>query len=99
MHVSEHNHRWGKGLMQLHHVKPISECVDEGILDPEVVNSKENVDSLCYFCHREYHTFAEPLGVPYLEWKAQRPVFDQMGRQSLGTSLDKPEDKFRRKAR
>lgn len=99
MHVSEHNHRWGKSLMQLHHIKPISKCVDEGIVDPEFVNSHENVDSLCYYCHREYHTFAEPLEIPYLEWKSTPSVFDQMGRESLGTTLDTAADKFKRKAR
>lgn len=99
MHVSEHKHKWGKQLLQLHHVKPISQCVDEGMTDPDFVNSHENVDTLCYFCHREYHTFAEPLEVPYLEWRATEPVFDRMGRESLGDSLDTPADKFRRKAR
>ena len=99
MHYSEHMYHWGKGLMQLHHVKPINVCVDEGILDPDFVNSKENVDSLCYFCHREYHTFAEPLGIPYEEWKRSPSVLDQMGRVSLGDSLDTQADKFKRKTR
>lgn len=99
MHVSEHKHQWGKQLLQLHHVKPIATCVDEGLLDPEIVNGPENVDTLCYFCHREYHTFAEPLEVPYLEWRSSPPVFDQMGRVSLGDSLDTPADKFKRRSR
>ena len=80
MHVSEHKERWGKSLMQLHHIKPIATCVDEGQLDPDWVNSTENVDSLCYFCHREFHTFVEPLEVDYEEWKQTPSVFDQMGR-------------------
>ena len=99
MHVSEHQHKWGKALLQLHHVKPISQCVDEGQTDPEFVNSHENVDTLCYFCHREFHTFAEPLGIPYLEWRATESVLDRMGREPLGDSLDTPADKFKRKAR
>lgn len=99
MHVSEHNHKWDKKLLQLHHVKPISVCVDEGILDPNFVNSHENVDTLCYFCHREYHTFAEPLQIPYLEWRQTESVFDRLGRQSTGTTLDTAEDKFKRKSR
>jgi predicted HNH restriction endonuclease len=99
MHTSEHRHAWGKGLLQLHHIKPISECVDEGILDPDFVNSPDNVDTLCYFCHREYHTFAEPLKIPYLEWRAKPPMFDQLGRVSVGDSLDTLADKFKRKSR
>lgn len=99
MHVSEHKNQWGKGMLQLHHIKPISQCVDEGILNPQWVNSKDNLDSLCYFCHREWHTFGEPLGMNYLEWKAKQSVLDLFGREPLGDSLDSPADKFNRKAR
>jgi HNH endonuclease len=97
MHVSEHRHKWEKSSLQLHHKMPISECVDRGILDPKFVNSPKNVITLCYFCHREWHTFAEPLQMPFDAWMGREPVFDQFGREPLGESLDTPADKFRRK--
>lgn len=99
MHCSEHKNKWGKGLMQLHHIKSISACVDAGILDPEFVNSIANIDSLCYFCHKEWHTFAEALGKDYEQWKQTESVMDQMGREDLGDSLDTAHDKFNRKTR
>ena len=100
MHASEHKNKWGKGLLQLHHIKSITQCVDEGILDPQVVNSMDNLDSLCTFCHKEWHMYAESLGlIAYDDWKKTKSVFDQMGRVSCGTSLDTQHDKFNRKAR
>ena len=100
MHVSEHKHKWGKGGLQLHHIKSITQCVDEGILDPQVVNGEANMDSLCTFCHKEWHMYAEALGLQsYEEWKRTESVLDRMGRVSCGTTLDTQREKFTRKAR
>lgn len=56
----------GRGL-DLHHIRSISDCVDAGVTDPDVVNINENLHTLCYWCHREWHTY----------WETFRPDYDK----------------------
>lgn len=90
---------WGKQLLQLHHIIGISTFVDQGVTDPNIVNNVENLSTLCYFCHKEWHTFAEPLQLDYREWMQKQPVFDLMGRTPPAQPLQNGQSMFKRKAR
>lgn len=96
---AEHRQIWGKQLLQLHHIIGIATYVDQGVTDANVVNAPENLITLCYFCHKEWHTFAEPLELDFKAWMARQPVFNEMGRTPPEKPLDDGPAKFMRKAR
>ena len=51
--------------LELHHIKSISDHVDDGVTDPDVVNVQSNLHTLCYWCHREWHTHWETFNPDY----------------------------------
>ena len=60
----EHNAR-GKGKLQIHHTMALK---DHGMAG----NDPSTYDSLCYWCHREWHTFWEYAGKSYDLFKSTR---------------------------
>ena len=65
MSLEEHN-ALGKGQLQMHHVHAIEDGGDP--VDPE------NIHTLCYFCHKEWHTYWETFHPDYGEFM-QAPPF------------------------
>ena len=72
MTVEEHN-ALGKSKMQIHHIESIK---DKGM----AANAESNYVSLDYFCHREWHTFWEPLGLDWEDFMKATPFLDQLKR-------------------
>ena len=56
----------GRGSLQLHHIVPLSEGGHP--TDPE------NLITLCAWCHKDWHQFAEELGATWDEWWPLEPL-------------------------
>lgn len=72
----EHNDR-NRGQLQVHHIVSIK---DGGS------NDESNVDTLCYWCHREYHNYWEHLGIDYESFKQAKPFLDKLTEEYFPTS-------------
>lgn len=64
----EHN-ALGRASLQIHHIRPIRELGMEA-------NNPENYHTLCYWCHREYHTFWECADRKYEDFFEAEPFFN-----------------------
>ena len=60
--------------LELHHIKSIASYVKEGVTDPKIVNSRENISCLCTFCHTYWHKVAEVMGASFKEFMEQPPA-------------------------
>lgn len=70
MTVEEHK-ALGKSNLQIHHVEAIK---DVG----SAANREDNYVSLTYWCHREWHTFWEPLGLSWEDFMEAVPFREQL---------------------
>ena len=52
--------------LELHHIKSLKDCVDEGLKDKNWINSYDNLHTLCYWCHKEWHGW----------WEIFRPEYE-----------------------
>jgi 5-methylcytosine-specific restriction endonuclease McrA len=65
MTLEEHN-RLGLRNLQLHHIKALR--------DGGHPTDKENLITLCKFCHDGWHKYAEVFGVSWESWWKEEPV-------------------------
>ena len=70
MTLAEHN-ALGKGKLQLHHIIPIRQAVS-------AANTAENLHTLCYWCHSEWHKFWECADRSYQDFMAAAPFFQSL---------------------
>ena len=69
--TQEQHNQYGYKQLQVHHRVPIR---DAG----SAANNPNNYDTLCKFCHDEWHKFAEKAGMSYQEWFEREPFFLQL---------------------
>jgi predicted HNH restriction endonuclease len=67
---------YGYGQLQVHHKQPIREL-------GSAANDPKNYDTLCKFCHDEWHKFAEKLSMSYGEWFKLEPFLNQLKAKRL----------------
>lgn len=69
--TAEEHKTLGKSSLQIHHVEAIREVGSRA-------NRADNYVTLDYYCHREWHTFWEPLGLSWEDFMADTPFREQL---------------------
>lgn len=69
--TAEEHREYGYGQLQVHHRRSIREL-------GEKANDPKNYDTLCKFCHDEWHKFAEKLDMSYEDWFKLKPFLNQL---------------------
>lgn len=72
--TEEQHNRYGYKQLQVHHRVPIRELGSKA-------NDPSNYDTLCKFCHDEWHKFAEKLGMDYMVWFERTPFLEQLAQE------------------
>ena len=75
---SEHNER-GKSKLQIHHTMALRDHGDAG-------NDPSTFDTLCYWCHREWHCFWETAERSYDDFMDCPPFLQQLESGGSGQS-------------
>ena len=70
MSQSEHNER-GRQSLQIHHTMALKDHGEAG-------NDPATFDTLCYWCHKEWHGWWESLSRPYAEFMDATPFLQQL---------------------